>query len=231
MKNTYYKNALFFKDKLIEHINEIFEKYQYRITLKMEDANLLNLSDNCIKSSTALGFCIEEFVISKLLEKTKNNNDKEDNIFIQRSNNKGTQNSSYDFFSKFINNLYLVNIKVDKSNNCAVAALNQLYKDYVIDNHNIDKHFFILKIHYSLCKNYININYIDGYFLEEIDFQFGYYSDSRNWSNIYNKKSGRLQVSKSFFDKNKKDINNISYEITKQQIIDMFEGKIKRNKK
>ncbi|MDE6473248.1 MAG: hypothetical protein K2K73_02435 [Ureaplasma sp.] len=186
--------------------------------------------DNCIKSSTAIGFCLEEFIVNKLIDRTKNNILNEE-IFIERNNTKGTQNSSYDFYCKYKNELFLINLKADKGSNNAIAAINQLYLDYVQNNQNYIKHFLILKLSYKIKESKIEINDIYSYFLEEVDFSKGYRSDSRNWSKKYNNNSGRLQITKKFFNENKTPIELISCDRTKEQIEKIYKNIIEKIEK
>lgn len=219
--NKYVLNAIKYKEDVISIFSNIFCKSNNKLTLSINDYNLLSDSLNCIKSSTAIGFCLEEFIVSNLV--------KFSNGLVKKCFNP-TQKSSFDFYSNINNELFLTNLKVQKKDgnkigyNNAVSAINALYKDYVLDNPNVIKHFFILKITYELKNQYIYINDIDGYFLEEIDFSNGYISDNRNWSKEFNKNSGRLMVSNDFRKTHSISINNISYHNTKQFIEKIYKN-------
>jgi hypothetical protein len=142
---------------------------------------------NCIESSTAIGFCIEEFIVTKLIDYT---NTKKSIIYKVNKDQNSTTKSSYDCYSNLLDkSKCLINIKADKKNNDAVAAINALYNDYVKTKPNIDKHFMVLKINYEIShakskkksgEKCIHILNIESYFLEEISFIHGYFSDSRN---------------------------------------------------
>lgn len=218
--NKYVLNAIKYKENIISILSNIFKSYN-KLILSINDYNLLSDDLNCIKSSTAIGFCLEELIVSNLV--------KFSNGLVKKCFNP-TQRSSFDFYSNINNELFLTNLKVQKkdgnkiSQNDAISAINALYKDYVLDNPNVIKHFFILKITYELKNQYIYIIDIDGYFLEEIDFSNGYNSDNRNWSKKFNKNSARLMVSNHFRKNHSISINNISYHNTKQFIEKIYKN-------
>ena len=221
----YYEKLDYIKNEIINYTNEIFKVYGNELLLKLEDYNLLSNENNCIQSSTAPGFIIEEFIVSKLIMYTQNHN--EDKMIIKRTN-KSTVDSSYDCYSDFMGTRVLINIKSEKTSNNAIAAINKLYDDYVSCDTNIEKAFLILKINYSFKQSYrdfqnkIFIENIEAFFIEEIDFSNGHKQDHRNWSENLNLNSGRLQVSKSYFENNKTKKENISYENTKEQLTNIF---------
>lgn len=232
MENKYYNIALGFKKKLEETISIIFKTYGNELLLRIEELNILQNKHNSIETSTAIGYLLEEFIISKL------------EIFISASKNfefdvtrnkQSTQNSSFDFTSMYKNNYFLINLKAEKNANNAVAAINKLYNDYVKDN--IEKHFLILKINYLIdfskletkkLNKKIIIKKIESYFLEEIDFSRGHTQDNRNWSEKFNPNSGRLIISTKFISENKLPINKISYKNTCIQLENIFESNLKK---
>lgn len=239
MKNNYWDNSLYFKKKIMLYINEILSVYGYKVDLMMKDINLLNNKNNSVESSTAIGFCFEEFIVSKLETYTsvKYNQNPDSEFLIQRIMT-GTQNSSYDCYSIFNNEKYLINIKVDKDSNNAISAINKLYKDYVLDQPELIKHFMILKFKYnvdntgvdSMIHREIIINKIESFFLEEIDFSKGHKQDNRNWSEKFNKNSGRLQITNKFRSENKIDEYEISYKKTFEQIKAIIKNNEENNK-
>jgi hypothetical protein len=146
--------------------------------------NLLGAKNNCIESSTAIGFILEEFIISKLEIFTMATDSK---IKINRDENP-TATSSYDCFSIFNNEKYLINIKAAKNKNNAIAAITKLHNDYN-NNDAFIKHYLILKIKYKcdygknekcLDIRKIIINGIQSFYLEEINFKNGHKQDHRN---------------------------------------------------
>lgn len=221
----YYEKLDYIKNEIINYTNEIFKVYGNELLLKLEDYNLLSNKNNCIQSSTAPGFIIEEFIVSKLIMYTQSHN--EDKMIIKRTN-KSTVDSSYDCYSDFMGIRVLINIKSEKTSNNAISAINKLYNDYVICDTNIEKAFLILKINYSFkqshrdFQNKIFIENTTAFFIEEIDFSNGHKQDHRNWSENLNLNSGRLQVSKAYFENNKTKKENISYENTKEQLKNIF---------
>ena len=64
--NNYCEKIKFVKTKIVSYLNEIFKVYGNELLLRLEDYNLLQNKDNCIESSTATGFIMEEFIVSKL---------------------------------------------------------------------------------------------------------------------------------------------------------------------
>lgn len=239
MKNNYWEKSLYFQKKIKIYINEILSVYGYRVDLMMKDVNLLNNENNSVESSTAIGFCFEEFIVTKLETYTsvKYNQNPNSEFLIQRIK-KGTQNSSYDCYSIFDNEKYLINIKVDRDSNNAISAINKLYKDYVLDEAELVKHFMILKFKYnvdnvgdnSIIHREIIINEVETFFLEEIDFSKGHKQDNRNWSEKFNKNSGRLQINNKFRNENKINENEISYKKTFEQIKTMVKNNEENSK-
>jgi hypothetical protein len=168
-------------------VNDIFALCSKELILTLEGLNLLQSEASCFASSTAIGFCLEEFLVSKLIEYTNNN----PRLFYKiKKHNIGTATSSYDCYSDLSDgSKCLINIKADKSNNNAVAAINVLHKDYAKDKPNEIKHYLVLKVHYQIKlgesskkikEKVIYISNIESYYLEEISFINGYKSDSRN---------------------------------------------------
>jgi len=222
----YYEKLNYIKNEIINYINEIFKVYGNELLLKLEDYNLLSDQNNCIQSSTVpAGFIIEEFIVSKLIIYTQNHN--EDKMIIKRPK-KSTVDSSYDCCSNFMGIRVLINIKSEKTSNSAISSINKLYNDYVICDTDVEKAFLILKINYSFKQSYrdsqnkIFIENTTAFFIEEIDFSNGHKQDYRNWSENLNLNSGRLQVSKAYFENNKTKKENISYENTKEQLKNIF---------
>jgi hypothetical protein len=64
--NDYYRQILDFQVKLKEYAQNIFRAYGRELVLRLEEYNLLQNRHNCIESSTATGFVLEEFLVSKL---------------------------------------------------------------------------------------------------------------------------------------------------------------------
>lgn len=217
MSNSYFQKCMYLKKEILNYITTIFRVYDDELVLKLEDYNLLKNRCNCLESSTAPGFIIEEFIVSKLEKYSK-----KENIFcINRAKDNTAINHSYDCYTEFQNLLCMINIKVqkDKGQNNAISAINILRKDYC-NNPSQEKAYLIIKIHYTFNDSYnknervLSILGVDGYFLEEIDFSKGHKQDSRNWSKEFKAQSGRLLVNDSFRNKNKCDIRQISYQKT-----------------
>ncbi|QDY88355.1 UpaP162 family type II restriction enzyme [Mycoplasma anserisalpingitidis] len=185
--NKYLQIQKEFQNEITKIIKEIFDNYDNVLELKIEEVNLLQREDNCVESSTALGFLIEEFLVNKLITKTKVNEGNYNKILVKRDSLKKTQNSSFDFYSYFNHHLFLVNIKSVLKNNDAVASINQLHKDYVLNYNENTKHFMLLKIFYTIQKSKIKINNIKSFFLEEVDFSKGYmsYEIEKSFNNAF----------------------------------------------
>ena len=225
--NDYYEKIKFVKSEIISYLNEIFKVYGNEFLLRLEEYNLLQNKHNCIESSTAIGFVMEEFIVSKLELYTQAHNGV-NNIKIQRIRNSGTQKTSYDFFAIYQNIFFMINIKVDKKGNNAVSAINILHNDYVVKNPTQEKAFLVLKVFYKIGKSpksntrKILIKGIDIYALEEVDFSNGHIQDHRNWSEEFNPASGRLKISKKFKDTHTLEEDKISHRKTRQFIDNMF---------
>lgn len=225
--NTYYEKIKFVKTKIVSYLNDIFKVYGNELLLRLEDYNLLQNRNNCIESSTATGFIMEEFVVSKLETYSQSHNNIDD-IRIERIESQGTQTRSYDCCVNYQNVFFMINVKVEKGNNNAISAINILYNDYVLTNPNQEKPFLVLKTRYTFGESEktrerkILVQGTSVYALEEIDFSIGHKQDHRNWSEQFNPASGRLQVSKKFMKLNRLKEDEISYNKTKQFIEKMY---------
>ncbi|WP_406615292.1 UpaP162 family type II restriction enzyme [Mycoplasmopsis hyopharyngis] len=230
MENKYFEKALIFKDKIINSIKEIFYSTGNELLIKIEDLNILQRENNVIESSTAIGYLLEEYVVSKL------------NIYLKAKNiginlnkeNQTTQNSSYDFSSNFQEDFFMVNLKANKLNNNAISAINKLYNDYVAINENLVKHFLIIKINYDIGFSKLGsetkkilIKDIDSFFLEELDFSETHFQDHRNWSKQMNLNSGRLIITNKFRIEKKLKREVIGYEKTKSFLKKIYYENIK----
>lgn len=233
--NKYYKEILDFQETLKTYTNNIFKAYGKELILRLEEYNLLQNENNCIESSTAIGYILEEFIISKLEIYT--NCDK--NKYTISRHSGATTNKSYDCSSLKKNIKFLINIKAEKVgvNNNAVAAIGQLYNNYSIEEPNLTKAYIVFKIRYSIEGEYNNglntksrhifIRDLKTYCLEEIDFNNKHMQDKRSWSSNGSKtlNNGRLIISEHFRKHNKLAKESISYKNTKK----LLEKIINRN--
>ena len=223
--NKYYKKLNFVKSEVEKYLGEIFKVYGNELLLRLEEYNLLTNQNNCIETSTATGFIMEEFIVSKLETYTSSHNGI-NQIKIRRENSHSTTNSSYDCFAIYDEIFVMINVKVqkEKSSNNAIAAINILHNDYVSVNPEQQKAYLILKTFYNfgLSKNdsqrKILIKGIDSFYLEELDFSSGHKQDHRNWSINFNSNSGRLQVSTTWKKEHMLKEDEISYFKTKEFI-------------
>ena len=227
LMNSYYEKIKFVKTKIVSYLNEIFKVYGNELLLRLEEYNLLQNKYNCIESSTAIGFIMEEFIVSKLETYSQSHNNVDD-IRIERIVSRGTQTTSYDCYVNYQDVFFMINVKVDKGNNNAVSAINILHNDYVCKNPEQEKSFLVLKTNYTFGESKLTkerkilIQSISIYALEEVDFSIGHKQDHRNWSEEFNPASGRLQVSKKFRELNTLQEEEISYNKTKQFIQKMY---------
>jgi hypothetical protein len=235
MNNKYYASIKDFQAKITRYATEILKVYGNELQLKLEDYNLLAHDKNCLESSTAFGYIIEEFLVSKLGIYSANHTVPE--YVIQRPDG-STTTSSYDCYSMVTGIKVLVNIKADKQTtdkqttdkqtNNAIAAIKKLHSDYVKQTPKQVKAYLVFKVHYHIAiserdkKRKIFIDKTSSFFLEEIDFSRGHHQDRRSWSAKYNANSGRLQATPAFRCNNKVEEQNISYEYTKMMLQDMF---------
>ncbi len=226
---TYYEKIQFVKDKTVSYLKKIFRSYGNELTLKLEDCDLLQNKNNCIESSTATGFIMEEFIVSKL-EDYSRSFDNVNDIRIERIKDHGTTDTSYDCYAKYQDVFFMVNVKIDKGNNNAVSAINALHNDYVLTDEDKEKSFIVLKTKYTFDESKkatgrkIIIKGVSAYALEEIDFSEGHRQDHRNWSQKFKSSSGRLQVSKNFIAHHRLKEDEISYEKTKEFIEKIYNG-------
>lgn len=238
MKTAFYQSSLDFQEKLKEYAMNIFRTYGRELVLRLEEYNLLQNKHNCLESSTAIGFVLEEFIVSKLEMYTHS---APSEYKIDRFAG-ATASESYDCFAldKSSGIKFLVNIKAEKgsSANDAIAAIRQLHKNYVETDPEQSKSYIILKIKYSIRDAYeesetrrakprhLYIDSLESYCLEEIDFSQGHKQDNRSWSstprNGSQRNSGRLQVTKAFREKHSMDESKISYEATRAMLDQLF---------
>lgn len=222
--SEYVTDLLSFYEAILSYTREIFKVYGNELELLLQDYNLLTHPDNCLSSSTAIGYVMEEFLVSKLEIYTQNHTNG-NGYRIQRKPGR-TTDASYDCFSQLNNaekTSILINLKACRSKgaNNAVAAITQLYKDYVESDPDQEKGFLILKVVYDIHiskrdnKRKIGIVNIDAYFLEEYDLYNGHTQDYRAWSKDQkNRNSGRLQMSDKARETYALSPNYISYRNT-----------------
>lgn len=222
----YYNKIKRVESNIRKYVYEIFKVYGNELLLRLEDYNLLSDENNCIESSTATGFIIEEFITSKLKIYSQNHFFPENKVYKLNRSNISTTNSSYDCYSWDENLFVMINIKAEKntSQNNGVAAINILYDDYVVKNPEIEKAYLVLKINYHFGysefdgQRKIFIDDVYSYFLEELDFSEEHRQDHRNWSTTFNKNSGRLLISNFFIKTHQLEKNLISYENTRKML-------------
>ncbi len=228
--NEYYKKCLDFQEKIKMYASNIFKTYGRELVLRLEEYNLLQNKHICIDSSTAIGFVLEEFIVSKLEMYTHCS---EEEYTIDRFVG-ATASESYDCFSYKDNIKFMVNIKAEHkghSQNDGVAAINQLHRNYCVEERDVEKSFIIFKIKYSIRDAYeddefrrakprhIYIDSLDCYCLEEVDLSEGHMQDYRIWSpNSKDNNNGRLKISSAFRSKHKISEDHISYQNTFNQL-------------
>lgn len=234
MANIYYDTIKAFQRKLTDYTKQILKVYGYELQLMLEDYNLLTSVHNCLESSTAFGYIIEEFLVSKLEIYTKSH--KLPNNYVVNRTKGSTNTLSYDCFSMLNNGIKaLVNIKAEKNANNGIAAINKLYIDYVETDPKQQKCYLVFKVHYCIKmstngqrKIFIDENNIESYFLEEIDFSQGHSQDYRNWTkDSSNPNSGRLEITPKFRCEHPISEDEVSYNKTKNQIDSIY----KKNQK
>ncbi len=237
--NQYYTRSLDFQKKLKEYVSNIFKTYGRELVLRLEEYNLLQSKHNCIESSTAIGFILEEFIVAKLDMYTHCS---EEDYIIDRHIG-ATTVDSYDCFSKKDGNKFLINVKAERkgSNNNAIAAIKQLYHNYCEDAPEQEKSYVILKIGYSIAESdeddenrrakprHIYIDSIKTYCLEEVDLSKEHRQDNRSWSEKgknSGKNNGRLMISDKFREEHKMPYKYISYQNTFAQLTNLVETNV-----
>ncbi len=239
MNNEYYEKLLRFKESLINIATCIFRTYGDELELRLQDYNLLDNKNNCIESSTSIGYVIEEFIVSKL-EAYTHCSGYSGYVFNRLLG--PTTSECYDCFSQQSegDTKFMVNVKVEKSGraNTAVAAIKQIYENYCVDDPDTEKALVVFKVKYSIkgmcekerSKNdkprHIHIEGLEAYCLEEFDLSNGYRQDNRNWSTDSNRNSGRLQLSNAFRNLHRLAQKDISYANTKQMIFKIYNNNL-----
>ncbi|MBP5503876.1 MAG: hypothetical protein J6Y24_13920 [Bacteroidales bacterium] len=233
--NNYYNKTLDFQEKLQQYAWNIFKTYGRELVLRLEEYNLLQNKHNCIESSTAIGFVLEEFLVSKLEMYTHCS---EEEYVIDRFVG-ATASESFDCYSLKNGMKFMVNVKAEKNGqtNNALAAIGQLHRNYCLEEPDQEKSFILFKVQYSIQEAYedseyrrakprcLYINGLDSYCLEEVDFSTEHKQDNRSWSiatdGKSNKNNGRLQISPAFRASHKVPIEMISYQNTFNMLSDL----------
>ena len=236
--NDFYNKTLDFQKKLIEYAGNIFKTYGRELVLRLEEYNLLQNKHNCIESSTAIGFVLEEFLVSKLEMYT---HCAESDYVIDRFVG-ATASESFDCFSIKDDMKFMVNVKAEKAGqaNNALAAIGQLHRNYCLEEPDTEKSFILLKVKYSIKDAYEDSEYrrarprsiyiegLDSYCLEEVDLSKGHRQDNRSWSSAgagkNTKNNGRLQISNAFRKSHKVPLEEISYRNTFDQLNRLVEN-------
>lgn len=193
-KEEYQKIAELFEKVVIEDISQIWKKHKEKINMRLNDVPVC-LEGSAVNSSTAFGFLIEEFLVQQLPR---------DEYYTSKGS---TTTSAYDFKLKEDEKIeLLVNLKVEKdgSSNNGVCAGNILKNYY--DRNNKPKLYLILKSKYKIDEKNSEVLFkgIVSLYLESFLTKEGMLkSDSRNWSNVFNALSGRIQIP------NKANLSNI----------------------
>lgn len=226
--NTYYNRILDFQEKIRQYSANIFKTYGRELVLRLEEYNLLQSKHNCIESSTAIGFILEEFLVSKLEMYTHCS---EEDYVIDRYIGP-TSRESFDCYSLKDNTKFMINVKAEKTGqaNNALAAIGQLHRNYCLEEPDTEKSFILLKVKYSIRDSYEDSEYrrakprhiyiedLNSYCLEEVDFSKEHRQDNRSWSAASTEKNtknnGRLLISESFRKSHKVPVENISYRNT-----------------
>ena len=223
--NEYYNRVLDFREELKNYASNIFKTYGRELVLRLEEYNLLQNKHNCIESSTAIGFVLEEFLVSKLEMYTHCDESK---YIIERFSG-STVSESYDCYCYSDNVKYLINVKAEKigKSNNGIAAIQQLQKNYCLEEPEQVKSFILFKIRYSIKDAYedseyrrakprhIYINELSSYCLEEVDLSEDHRQDNRRWSiTAENRNNGRLVISNRFRIEHKVPEEDISYNNT-----------------
>jgi len=171
--SKYSETAKKFINNFENDISEIIKKNNKKFELKINEINLLSNEQNALSSSTAIGYCLEEYFSEQLISKYP--------IKYEKIKN-STQNSSADLLSKSENIKILINFKVSKlpeDGNNAIAATNKLHNDYVLTDSNTEKLYLIYKFKYKIENKLINIIETESFYIEQIDFN-NIKSDKRN---------------------------------------------------
>lgn len=240
--NKYYKNILDFQEQIKNYANCIFKTYGKELVLRLEEYNLLQNKHNCIESSTAIGFVLEEFIVSKLEMFTHCDDSTKYKIdrFVG-----ATASESFDCFSISKSGCkFMVNVKAEKtgSANNAIAAIGQLHRNYCLEEPKQEKSFILFKVLYSIGEatednehkrakpRHIHIDALDSYCLEEVDLSKGHQQDNRSWSansdSKNTKNNGRLMISSAFRKAHAVKESKISYKNT----FNMLNNLVKNNK-
>ena len=223
--NWYYEKLKQFRDLLSKQIAALFDEYGDKLSLFLGNCNLLKRHRNCIESSTAMGYLLEEFLVSKLEELS--HSDKNAG-FLLESYSDGTSTRSSDCYATFGNFKILINVKTEKRNsvNYAIAAINQLEKDYCSD-YRTEQAYLILKVRFDYIDTELGRQItIDRapiiQYLEEYDYSRGHKQDHRRWSDdkdkINKENNSRLILSPSFTKAHNMPESAISSALTKKQL-------------
>lgn len=213
--NKYQKTADDFNNFIIKELKSYLIPLNFELPFILGGINLLEDKFSAVKSSTAVGYCIEEFFSVRL---TKQN----PNLFNRVVG--GTQGFSYDLFAMQNNIRIMINFKASllpQDGNSGVAAMTKLHADYNMSP-KTEKLYSIIKFKYKILENgNIFIDDIFSFFLEQVDFN-NIGQDKRNWTDVFNANSGRITISNKILTTNLKSLSEIDYIDFKNQLNNRF---------
>ncbi|GEM_PF-2545691 len=230
----YYQSIIRSRDALAKRVDELFKKSNYKLLLSLQDYNLLEDADNCIATSTVIGYVIEEYIVSHLVGGCRASDCEP---FKVKRRSGATTKDSYDCWFENDAVRFLVNVKAEKEggSNDAVAAIKQLYNDYCESEPDVEKSYIVIKAKYKISEveisdgqyqRCIEVTGVDAYCLEEIELVAdagGFSQDHRNWSvGGNNLNNGRLRISSAFRRKHRLTSERVSYSNTKTIISEIF---------
>lgn len=129
--NTFYLRTLDFQEKVKDYAANVFRTYGRELVLPLEDYNLLQNKHNCFESSTAIGFVLEEFLVSKLEMYTHCATSE----FVINRFVGATSSESFDCYSIKDGTKFMVNVKAEKvgQQNNALAEIGQLHSNSIFE--------------------------------------------------------------------------------------------------
>ena len=172
--------AKLFQELVNQNVKEILEKHSYTLSIEINKIKLAT-KGSALNSSTAYGYILEEFIVKQLPSYY--------GLPVENTNN-----SAYDFMLKCDDVIdFYVNLKVEKDSNRAVCAAKKLVNLY--NSNNKPKLYLILKLAYNIDEDNSDLIITDQKCIYMESFIKEYLvADRRNWSEIFNPLSGRIQT-------------------------------------
>lgn len=87
--NIYYDKLVRFRESLSKQVTKLFASCGNELSLSFGGYNLFQREGNCIESSTAVGYLLEEFMVSNLEDYSKTGEIRDFSFYSYAGNSEG----------------------------------------------------------------------------------------------------------------------------------------------